>query len=169
MAVAKALRAYMGKYPETTGVLLVERGRVVFEAYRGMGGPEREFHGMSIGKSLTALAMGRALCAGKVESLDAAAGAIVAEMRDSDFGKSTIRQPLAMTSGAYRGRIAGRPDLGGKMTGPMRGMTWRMRLGTLTAEDLLWGWAWNETRNKSVIRPARPSSTRTATRWRLAR
>ena len=152
-AAAKALRAYMAKYPETTGVLLVERGKVVFEAYQGMGGPAREFYGMSIGKSLTALAVGRALCAGKIQSLDTAAGAIVAELRGSYFGKSTIRQLLTMSSGAYRGKIAGRPDLGGKMTGPMRGMTWRMRLGTLTAEDLLWGWAWTETRNKTVHPP----------------
>jgi CubicO group peptidase (beta-lactamase class C family) len=154
-AAVAAAEAYLEKYPETTGFLLVDRGRIIFDGYQGMGGPEREFYGMSIGKSLTSLAVGRALCAGALPGLDVAAGTYVPEMAGSNFGKSTVRQLLTMSSGAYRskGKAGGQPDFGGKLLGKYAGVTWPMRLGKLTVEEMLWGWVWAETRDQDIHPP----------------
>jgi len=153
-AVSSA-EAYLKQYPETTGFMLIDRGRIVFEGYRGMGGPGREFYGMSIGKSMTSLAVGRALCAGALPTLDAAAARYVPEMAENNFGKSTIRQLLTMSSGAYqsKAKAGGQPDFGGKLLGRFAGFTWPMRLGKLTVDEVLWGWAWDEMRNRNIHPP----------------
>jgi CubicO group peptidase (beta-lactamase class C family) len=151
-AVAAA-KAYLEKYPETTGFLLIDRGRIVFSGYQGMGGPEREFYGMSIGKSLTSLAVGRALCDGALPGLDAAVHTYVPEMAGSNFGKSSVRQLLTMSSGAYQSQNGGRQNFGGKLLGKYPGITWPLRLGALTIDETLWGWVWDETRNRNIHVP----------------
>ena len=98
-AAADAARAFMTKFPATTGMMLLERGRVVFEGYQGLGSPQAEFYSMSIGKSMTSMAVGTALCAGKLPGLETLAGDIVPELRGDSYGKSTIRQLLMMSSG----------------------------------------------------------------------
>lgn len=152
-AAVAATQAYLEKYPETTGFLLIDRGRVVFEGYQGTGGPEREFYGMSIGKSLTSLVVGRALCAGALSSLDVAAREFVPEMAGGNFGRSTMRQLLIMSSGAYKSKNGGMQNFGGKLLGKFSGVTWPMRLGELTIDEMLWGWVWDETRDRDIHPP----------------
>ncbi len=152
-AAVASVEGYLEKYPETTGFLLIDRGRIVFEGYQGMGASGREFYGMSIGKSLTSLAVGRALCAGALSGLDAAAGRYVPEMANNNFGRSTVRQLLTMSSGAYKSKNGGMQNFGGKLLGKYSGITWPLRLGALTIDETLWGWVWNETRNRNIHPP----------------
>ena len=38
-AVRSAAESYLARFPHTTGLLLLDRGRILFVAYRGQGGP----------------------------------------------------------------------------------------------------------------------------------
>ena len=93
-ANSRAIRAaegYMNRFPRTTALMLIDHGRIVFEAYQGLGGKDSEFFSMSIAKSLTSLAVGKALCNGNLAGLEQKAGEIVPELNKNNFGKSTIR------------------------------------------------------------------------------
>ena len=59
---ANSAKEYMAEYPGTTAMMLLDQGKIIFEAYQGMGRPKSEFFSMSIAKSMTSLAVGKALC-----------------------------------------------------------------------------------------------------------
>ncbi len=157
----EAARQYMRAYPANTGMMLIDNGKIIFTAYQGMGGPDREFFSMSIAKSLTSLAVGQALCNGALKSLDIRAETIVPELAISNFGRSTIRQLLMMSSGAYISATAGQPNFTGGLgirpkTGkPYPAAAWPMRLSQVTVADLLWGFGWEKTENKNTSEPGR--------------
>ena len=149
-------------YGETSGdpgMMLIEHGIIVFEAYQGQGSPTAEFYSQSIGKSMTSLAVGQALCAGILKSLDLPAGKIVPELGKNNYGKSTIRQLLMMSSGAYMTKAAGQPQFDGgigrrpRNGKPFQGTPWPIRLGQITIDDILWGRGWDKTRFKNYAPP----------------
>ena len=151
-----AANRYMADFPKTTGLMLIADGKILFEAYQGMGSAKSEFFSMSIGKSLTSLAVGKALCDGHLPGLDTKAGAIVPELNNSNYGKSTVKQLLMMSSGAYEPKFAGQPRFKGGLgkrpkTGKpfRRGMFWPIRLGQITISDVLWGPAWEKAEDKN--------------------
>lgn len=152
-------KAFMEKFPETTGILLIDRGKIVFEAYQRMGNKLSEFYGMSISKSMTSLAVGKALCNGLLKSIDTPAGDYVPELKINRYGQSTIRQLLMMSSGAYLAIRSGQPKFTGgiglrRKTGtPYFTGTWPLRLGQVTVSDLLWGRAWSKVENKNHAEP----------------
>lgn len=154
-------QGYMTEYPATTGLMLIDQGKIVFEAYQGMGDKSREFYSMSIAKSMTSLAVGQALCNGKLTGLETLAGAVVPELNINNHGKSTIRQLLTMSSGAYMNHFAGQPKFRGGLgkrprTGkPYQGAAWPLRLGQVSLSDLLWGFAWDKTEQKNHALPGR--------------
>lgn len=80
--------------------LLLDNGRVVFELYNQGGGANAPANAYSMTKSLTSLAVGEALCAGKIKSLDDAAQIYVPALDGTPYGKASIRQLLTYTSGA---------------------------------------------------------------------
>jgi CubicO group peptidase (beta-lactamase class C family) len=69
-----------GDYPSTTSVLLERGGTVLFEHYFDHTGPATLHDTRSVGKSITALAVGVALGEGKLPSVDAAAFGYLAEL-----------------------------------------------------------------------------------------
>ncbi len=158
-AAAEAARAYMKRFRAVNAMLLLDRGRIVFEAYQGPATADNELYSMSIGKSMTSLAVGTALCAGRIGSLDILAGDIVPELRINNYGKSTVRQLLMMSSGAYQPKRAGQPDFGGALgkfpngVTPYRVSLWPLRLGEITVGEILWGRLWKAIRNTSVHAP----------------
>ncbi len=158
---AEAARAYMAKFPANTGMMLIDNGKIIFTSYQGMGGPDREYFSMSIAKSMTSLAVGQALCYGALKSLDIRAEAIIPELTINNFGRSTIRQLLMMSSGAYISATAGQPafrdGIGERpRTGkPYGAAAWPLRLGQVTVAELLWGFGWEKTENKNSSEPGR--------------
>lgn len=80
--------------------LVVDNGQLVFELYNQGGGPDVPAHTYSMTKSMTSLAVGEALCAGKIKSLDDQAQAYVPALEGTPYGKATLRQLLTYTSGA---------------------------------------------------------------------
>lgn len=56
--------------------------------------------GFSMSKSLTAMAVGKALCNGQVHSLDDPVGQYLPRLAATSWGRATVRQALTMTTGA---------------------------------------------------------------------
>jgi len=84
----------------TLSVLLIENGEVLFEGYANGATKESPLRSYSMTKSFTALAVGEALCAGKIKSLDDKAMAYVPALEGTAHGEASIRNLLKYMSGA---------------------------------------------------------------------
>ena len=91
----------------TLAILLVEKGEIIFERYRPEVGPKTPFLGYSMGKSLTALTVGRVHCSGLLPDLDRKAKSYDDRLAGTQYGEATVRQLLMMASGATRGSAKG--------------------------------------------------------------
>lgn len=84
----------------TYGTLLLENGLVLFEGY-GQGAQADSMIGAySVTKSWTALAVGEALCAGRIKSLDDLAQVYAPQLQGTAYGRASVRDLLRYTSGA---------------------------------------------------------------------
>ena len=85
---------------KTQATVVLEAGHIVYESY-GVGvQPNSLLHSYSMAKSLTAFAVGEALCAGHIKSLDDLAQTYVPALKDTAYGQASIRNLLGLTSGA---------------------------------------------------------------------
>lgn len=80
--------------------LVLDNGQLVFELYNQGGESSAMANAYSMTKSMTSLAVGEALCAGKIKSLDDHAQTYVPALDGTPYGKATIKQLLTYTSGA---------------------------------------------------------------------
>jgi CubicO group peptidase (beta-lactamase class C family) len=156
---ANAAKRYMSRADFATGLIMMDHGKIVFEAYKGKGTRTSEFFSMSIAKSLTSLAVGKALCNGVLKSLEVPAAELVPETKINTLGRSTVRQLLMMSSGVWLTSFAGQPKFTGGLghrprTGKVYGgPSWPMRLGQMTVADYLWGFGWERAENKNHAEP----------------
>jgi CubicO group peptidase (beta-lactamase class C family) len=81
-------------------VVVVENGELIFEAYANGAAKDSPLQSYSMAKSLTALAVGEALCAGKLKSLDDKASLYEPALEGTAYGASSVRNLLRYTSGA---------------------------------------------------------------------
>ena len=79
------------------GVLVLHRGRIVYERYDGCLGPHTLHGVMSVTKSLTGLLGEMLVVADKLDET-ARVGALIPELRNSAFGDATVRQVMDMTT-----------------------------------------------------------------------
>lgn len=77
-ALAAAVRA--GEFPRTTSVIALQHGAILYEGYFGGTGADTLHDVRSVTKSITALAVGRALADGALPSVDAPAFAYLADL-----------------------------------------------------------------------------------------
>lgn len=98
----------------TIALLLMERGAVVYEAYDKGSSADDRMLGFSMSKSMTALAVGTALCEGKIASLDDRAERYADELKGTAYGEASVRDLLRMASGAKGGtsQLHGQPRQG---------------------------------------------------------
>ena len=82
------------------GAVVLDDGKLVFEAYDNGANRESKMDAYSMAKSLTALAVGEALCAGKIASLEDRAAKYVPQLEGTAYGAASLRQLLSYTSGA---------------------------------------------------------------------
>jgi len=87
------------EHQRVTGLLVLKDGRIVTERYRYNRGAEDRFLSFSMAKSVNALLIGCALERRSIKSLDDPASRYVAELEGSEYGRTTIRQLLRMSSG----------------------------------------------------------------------
>jgi len=81
-------------------VVVIDKGELLAEAYGHGATAESALNSYSMAKSLTALAVGEALCAGKIKSLDDKAASYVPALEGAAYGAASIRHLLSYTSGA---------------------------------------------------------------------
>jgi CubicO group peptidase (beta-lactamase class C family) len=81
-------------------VLMVENGSLVSESYANGAAAHTPVNLYSATKSFTSLAVGEALCAGKINSLDDPASNYAASLQGTAYGAASIRNLLGYTSGA---------------------------------------------------------------------
>lgn len=95
----------------TKAALLSRNRQIFFEQYSSSASAESTPLAFSMSKSLVAVAIGKALCDGSINSLDDKAEVYVPELKSTSYGDSTIAQLLTMTSGAYQGDpVSGHPE-----------------------------------------------------------
>lgn len=93
--------------PGTTALALIDKGVLVFEGVGSGKGvtPQARFASYSMAKSVTALAVGEALCAGKIKDLTDKAEDYAPQLKGTPYGESAVRDLLMMASGAKSGTI----------------------------------------------------------------
>jgi CubicO group peptidase (beta-lactamase class C family) len=80
------------------GVVVLHRGRIVFERYFGALEPHKQHIAMSVTKSFTGVLAGILVAEGKLDPA-APARAYVPELESSAFGDATVEQLMDMTTG----------------------------------------------------------------------
>lgn len=94
----RTLEDYAATY-DITGLMVVKDGRVVLERY-WRGETAEDLHtSWSVAKSVIALLIGAAIEDGRIDSLDDPAAKYAPIYRGTDFGETSIRHLLAMSSG----------------------------------------------------------------------
>lgn len=84
---------------EIVALLLIENGEIAFEGYGKGSSSNNRFASLSMAKSLVSLAIGEALCVGKINSLDDRADKYSKELEGLPIGKTSIKNLLQMNSG----------------------------------------------------------------------
>ncbi len=82
----------------TDGVIVLHKGRVVYERYAGVFGPEGQHLAQSLTKSFFGTIGACLVAEGRLDE-NAKVGQYVPELKDSAFGDATIRQLLDMRTG----------------------------------------------------------------------
>jgi CubicO group peptidase (beta-lactamase class C family) len=80
------------------GIVVLHRGRIVFERYFGVLEPHKQHIAMSVTKSFTGVLAGILVAEGKLDPA-APVTAYVPELEPSAFGDATVAQVMDMTSG----------------------------------------------------------------------
>jgi len=82
----------------TDGILIMHRGRVVYERYFGALDEAGEHAAMSVTKSMSGLLAEILVAEGRLDP-EAVVGDLIPELRGSGFGDATVRQVMDMTTG----------------------------------------------------------------------
>jgi CubicO group peptidase (beta-lactamase class C family) len=83
-------------------ILAAKDSDIIYERYASGVGRRDSPLGFSMSKSLAALAVGRAICDGHIESVDDELKKYVPGLSGTSWGDSSIRNVLMMSSGAYK-------------------------------------------------------------------
>jgi len=79
--------------------VLMDGDMVVYSEIKAPANEDSVFFGFSMGKTVTAMAVGQAICAGKLK-LETRANEVVPELQGKALGNATVRDLLRMASGA---------------------------------------------------------------------
>jgi CubicO group peptidase (beta-lactamase class C family) len=96
---------------QAKAIALIDGSNIVFVEYKAPASEESIFISASMAKTMTALAVGQAICAGKLKMTDRA-GDIIPELAKTALGNATVRDLLRMASGAAKPNSPGNPFTG---------------------------------------------------------
>jgi CubicO group peptidase (beta-lactamase class C family) len=105
---AYTLDEYLAHNP-ATGLLIARGDAILVERYQYARNERHRFASFSMAKTVTAMLIGIAIEEGRIRLVDDLAGAYVPELADTEYGQTSIRHLLEMSSGvrfteAYSGR-----------------------------------------------------------------
>lgn len=92
---------------KTTAIILIERGKIVFEKYKEPANQNSPLFSQSMSKSLTAYTIGNMLCDGKLQSLNDPAKKYVSVLDGTAPGDAKLKHVLSMSSGTVDAKYAG--------------------------------------------------------------
>jgi CubicO group peptidase (beta-lactamase class C family) len=97
-AVVDRARALLNGRP-AKGFALLDGDSVVYMDFKAPADADSVFFGFSMGKTVTAMAVGQAICDGKLR-FETKAGDLVPQLKGTALGQATVRDLLRMASGA---------------------------------------------------------------------
>lgn len=83
----------------TDGLLIMKKGRIVYEGYYNQARPDTRFNSYSAAKSINAMMVGLALKEGKIRSVTDPVTDYLPELRGTGYEGTTIRDLMEMRSG----------------------------------------------------------------------
>ena len=92
---------------KTTSILLIEKGRIVFEKYKEPATEHSPLFSQSMSKSLAAYTVGEMHCNGKIGNLDRPAQTYADTLLGTVQGEATVIHALTMSSGMADASFAG--------------------------------------------------------------
>jgi CubicO group peptidase (beta-lactamase class C family) len=100
---------YLARNP-TTGLLLARGNTILVERYQ-YGRTDRDrLTSFSMAKTVTAMLVGIAIAEGRIRSIDDLAGAYVPELAATEYGRTSLRHLLQMSSGVRFSEVYDGPD-----------------------------------------------------------
>lgn len=104
------LSDYLRRNP-TTGLLVARGDTILVERYQYSRHDRHRFTSASMAKTVTAMLIGIAIAEGKIRSVDDAAATYVPELADTEYGRTSLRHLLQMSSGVrFDERYSGDDD-----------------------------------------------------------
>ena len=97
-AIIDRARALVANRP-AKAFALMDGDSVLYSEYKVPADADSVFFGFSMGKTVTAMAVGQAICAGKLK-LETKANEVMPELNGKALGNATVRDLLRMASGA---------------------------------------------------------------------
>ena len=107
VSIAEKAHLLLTKNEGALTLLLLDRGKILFDGYKAPATAATAQHSQSMSKSLTAYMIGPLLCDGRIRSLDDRADSYVPQLKGTVYGEATIKQLLTMSSGAFPATSSG--------------------------------------------------------------
>jgi CubicO group peptidase (beta-lactamase class C family) len=106
-----AIEDYLGRNP-ATGLLIARDDTILYEHYQYARTDRDRFLSQSMAKTITAMLIGIAISENKIRSIDDPVLAYVPSLANTEYGKTTIRDLLHMSSGvAFTENYDGSDDI----------------------------------------------------------
>ena len=94
----RTLEDYLARHP-TTGLLVARGDTILVERYQYGRTDRQRFTSWSMGKTVTAMLIGIAIAEGHIRSVDDPAERYVPELAGTEYGRTSLRHLLQMSSG----------------------------------------------------------------------
>ena len=94
----RSISDYLAQNP-TTGLLIAKDDTILYEHYQYARTDRDRLLSQSMAKTITAMLIGVAVSEGKIKSIDDPVSAYVPGLADAEYGKTSIRDLLHMSSG----------------------------------------------------------------------
>lgn len=102
---------YLARNP-TTGLLVARRDTILVERYQYGRNDWHRFTSWSMGKTVTSMLVGIAIAEGRIRSVDDPAAAYVPGLAGTEYGRTSLRHLLQMSSGVrFIEEYSGRDDV----------------------------------------------------------
>jgi CubicO group peptidase (beta-lactamase class C family) len=109
--VAASLDQYLARNP-TTGLLVARGDTILIERYQYGRNDRHRFTSWSMAKTVTSMLVGIAIAEGRIRSVDDPAAAYVPGLADTEYGRTSLRHLLQMSSGVrFVENYSGRDDV----------------------------------------------------------
>jgi CubicO group peptidase (beta-lactamase class C family) len=113
---------------KTTAIILIEKGKIIFEKYKAPAHQNSPLFSQSMSKSLSAYTIGNMFCDGKIQSLNDPAKKYVPELAGTAPGDTSLKHVLSMSSGTVDAKYAGEHE----------DNQWnKVRTGTLSTKEVI--------------------------------